>query len=61
MHGINKYFSWNTDNKCKRLPIINREREISSNAKENTYETKFHRVLSYSNMDISTFNSHWNG
>ena len=61
--GIEKFFSWNTNHKCKRLPIINLEKQIGrgANLDDPAYVTKYHKVMKYGDNDISSWNVHWNG
>ena len=61
--GVDKFFSWNTNHKCKRLPMINLEKQISRGADldDPNYTAKFHKVMKYGDNDISSWNIHWNG
>ena len=62
-NGVEKFLSWNTNHKCKRLPIINLEKQISRGAEldDPIYTTRFIKVLKYGDNDISSWNKHWNG
>ena len=61
--GIEKFFSWNTNHKCRRLSIINLEKQIGRGADldDPAYITKFHKVMKFGDNDISSWNIHWNG
>ena len=61
--GITKFFSWNSQHKSKRLQILNLEKQISRGADldDEKFKTKYHRVLKYGDVDISTWNIHWEG